>query len=142
MDTVTKMSALTATALDCRRDLLAVHEPMLILNSTVVNSGQQTYHTITRELVAQRNENFIPKRVRNTRRQRSKWHVGVVADTGLAVADQPQSIYNINGDQECIFRAPLLSKLPGRIRFFMAADGHRQEDLFASQQLKRWRIAF
>lgn len=33
MDTVTKMSALTATILDRRRELLAVHEPTLILNS-------------------------------------------------------------------------------------------------------------
>lgn len=40
MDTVTKMSVLTATVLDRRRDLLAVHEPTLILNSPMVNENK------------------------------------------------------------------------------------------------------
>lgn len=42
MDTVTRMfseSVLTATVLDRRRDLLAVHEPTLILDSTMMNEN-------------------------------------------------------------------------------------------------------
>jgi hypothetical protein len=81
MGTATKMfseSVLTATVLDRRRDLLAVYEPTLILNSTMMNVNsrrQRTYHTLARELVTQRNENFIPKCVRNTGYQRSKYIV-------------------------------------------------------------------
>lgn len=46
-------SVLIATVLDRRRDLFAVHEPTLILDSTVVENvaGRQTYHTLTGELV-------------------------------------------------------------------------------------------